>query len=97
MAVAAVVLAACGGGSTATTERGEVAVVRIETRGGFTANTSGRARLPRRAADPGALGPFVVPGSERRYEPATLAVLVRPSDAAGTAHTGDVWESAGAT
>jgi len=57
VAVAAVVLAACGGGSTATTERGEVAVVRIETRGGFTANTSGRARLPRRAADPGALGP----------------------------------------
>jgi hypothetical protein len=32
------------------------------------------------AGDPGALLPVVVPHSERRYEPAALAVLVRPSD-----------------
>jgi hypothetical protein len=45
-----------------------------------------RARLDRfiqLAADPDALLTFVVPASERRYEPEALAVLVRPSDATG--------------
>jgi hypothetical protein len=32
------------------------------------------------AADPGALADVVVRGSQRRYEPAAFAVLVRPSD-----------------
>jgi hypothetical protein len=43
-----------------------------------------RARLDRfiqLAADPVALLPFVVPGSERRYDPVAVAVLVRPSGA----------------
>jgi hypothetical protein len=45
-----------------------------------------RARLDRYiqlAADPDALLPFVVPDSERRYDPGALAVLVRPSNATG--------------
>ena len=58
---------------------------------GFTGRVSGvtpeqrenRKRLERiieRAGDPDAQRPVVVPGSERRYEPALLAVLARPSD-----------------
>src|SRR5215207_3572182 len=38
------------------------------------------ANLIEWAGDPDALLPVVVPHSERRYEPAALAVLVRPSD-----------------
>ena len=38
-------------------------------------------RFIRSAGDPAALLPFVVPGSERRYDPAAVATLVRPSDA----------------
>jgi hypothetical protein len=51
-----------------------------------------RSRLDRfiqLAADPDALLPFVVPDSERRYDPVAVAALVRPSDAAdGDTH---VW------
>lgn len=58
-----------------------------------------RARLERliqRAGDPGALRPFVVPGSERRYESATLAVLVRPTDMGdGNVHAWPLGDLAG--
>jgi hypothetical protein len=58
-----------------------------------------RARLQRfirLAGDPGALRPFVVPGSERRYEPTSLAVLVRPSDTAdGDVHAWPLGDLAG--
>jgi hypothetical protein len=58
-----------------------------------------RARLDRfiqLAADPHALLPFVVPASERRYEPGALAVLVRPSDATdGDVHAWPLGDLAG--
>jgi hypothetical protein len=48
------------------------------------------------AGDSGALADVVVPGSERRYEPAVLAVLVRPSDSTdGDARTWPLGDLAG--
>src|SRR5215207_1230810 len=48
------------------------------------------------AGDAGVLGEGVVPGSERRYEPRTLAVLVRASDATdGDTHAWPLGDLAG--
>jgi hypothetical protein len=45
-AAAALLLAACGGSSSGTTDRGDVAVVRVTMRGGFVAEASRPGRLP---------------------------------------------------
>jgi hypothetical protein len=71
-----------------TTHRVEVYALGFDGRvSGVTAeqreNRQRLERLIRRAGDPSALGGDVVPGSSRRYEPATLAVLVRPADTTG--------------
>jgi hypothetical protein len=46
-AAAGLLLAACGGSSTGTTDRRVVAVVRVSMRGGFAAEASRRGQLPR--------------------------------------------------
>jgi hypothetical protein len=53
-------------------------------------------RVVQRAGDPDAQRPDVVPGSERRYEPGALAVLVRQSDSTdGDVHAWPLGDLAG--
>jgi hypothetical protein len=66
----------------------QVAVYALNLSDGVTAeqreNRQRLERLIQRAGDPDSQRGDVVPGSQRRYEPAALAVLARPSDATGT-------------